>query len=69
MSLSKPDNGGKGGVGVEIPSGVDAAKFVEKYGLSDFMLYMGRIDENKCCPELFKYFIEYKIRREIRIQS
>ena len=62
VSLSKPDNGGKGGVGVEIPSGVDAAKFVEKYGLSDFMLYMGRIDENKCCPELFKYFIEYKKR-------
>ncbi|MBR1796703.1 MAG: glycosyltransferase family 4 protein [Clostridiales bacterium] len=62
VSLSKPDNGGKGGVGVELPSGIDKDAFIEKYGLSDFMLYMGRIDENKCCPEMFKYFIEYKKR-------
>lgn len=61
-SLTKPDNGGKGGVGVELPSGIDKEAFISKYGLSDFMLYMGRIDENKCCPELFKYFEEYKRR-------
>ena len=61
-SLSKPDNGGKGGVGVELPDGIDADGFRQKYGLDNFMLYVGRIDENKCCPELFKYFAEYKKR-------
>jgi len=61
-SLGKPDNGGKGGVGVEVPDGVDVEKFKSKYGLDNFMLYIGRIDENKCCPELFKYFLEYKKR-------
>ena len=61
-SLSKPDNGGKGGVGVELPSGIDGEAFKKKYGLDNFMLYVGRIDENKCCPEMFKYFAEYKKR-------
>jgi len=61
-SKNKPDNDGRGGVGVEIPEGVDAKAFKEKYGLDKFILYCGRIDENKCCPELFKYFAEYKKR-------
>ncbi len=61
-SLNKPDNGGKGGVGVELPSGIDGEAFKQKYKLDDFMLYVGRIDENKCCPELFRYFTEYKKR-------
>ena len=26
------------------------------------MVYVGRIDENKCCPELFRYFAEYEKR-------
>ena len=59
----KPDNLGKGGVGVEVPENVDPEGFKKKYGLDDnFVLYIGRIDENKCCPELFKYFVEYKDR-------
>lgn len=58
----KPDNDGRGGVGVEIPEGVDASAFKAKYKLDRFILYVGRIDENKCCPELFRYFIEYKKR-------
>lgn len=61
-SVSKPDNGGKGGVGVELPSHIDADEFKKKYNLDNFMLYVGRIDENKCCPELFKYWEEYKKR-------
>lgn len=62
VTLNKPDNGGKGGVGVELPSGIDGEAFKAKYNLDNFMLYVGRIDENKCCPELFKYFAEYKKR-------
>lgn len=61
-SIYKPDNNGRGGVGVEIPEGVDAKAFKAKYNLDNFILYVGRIDENKCCPELFRYFEEYKKR-------
>lgn len=61
-AAGKPDNDGRGGVGVEIPNGVDADAFKAKYGLDHFILYVGRIDENKCCPELFRYFTEYKKR-------
>lgn len=60
-----PDNKGIGGVGVEVPSDVSASAFKEKYNLNgDFMVYIGRIDENKCCPELFRYFREYKNRHK-----
>lgn len=60
-----PDNGGIGGVGVEVPSNVSAEAFREKFGIKDkFIIYVGRIDENKCCPELFTYFREYKNRHK-----
>lgn len=58
----KPDNDGRGGVGIEIPDGVDAEGFKKKFGLDDFIIYVGRIDENKCCNILFDYFREYKKR-------
>ena len=62
-SFFKPDNSGRGGVGVEVPAHPSGEMFRSRFGISgDFMLYMGRIDENKCCPELFKYFAEYKRR-------
>lgn len=57
------DNNGFGGVGVEVPDEVNAERFRKKYNIDDpFMVYIGRIDENKCCPELFRYFREYKNR-------
>lgn len=60
-----PDNDGIGGSGVEVPDGVSATAFREKFGIEgDFMIYVGRIDENKCCPELFTYFREYKNRNK-----
>ena len=59
------DNKGIGGVGVEAPPVVDAEAFRKKTGITgDFMVYIGRIDENKCCPELFRYFREYKDRHK-----
>ena len=60
-----PDNKGIGGVGVEVPENVSAEAFREKFGIKDkFIIYVGRIDENKCCPELFTYFREYKNRHK-----
>ncbi|MCI1268618.1 MAG: glycosyltransferase family 4 protein [Ruminococcus sp.] len=51
------------GTGVEIPSVPDAAAFREKYNINDeYIIYVGRIDEGKDCPMLFKYFLEYKKR-------
>ncbi len=48
------------GVGSEIPRDVDPNRFRAKYGIeSPFVIYVGRIDENKGCPELFDYFIRY----------
>ncbi len=53
-----------GGAGVDIPESVDAERFKQKYGLSNFMIYVGRIDEGKNCHRLFQYFLEYKKRND-----
>jgi glycosyltransferase involved in cell wall biosynthesis len=48
------------GVGSEIPSSVDPARFREKFAIPDpFVIYVGRIDANKGCAELFEYFVRY----------
>ena len=48
------------GVGSEIPRDVDPIRFRRKFGIeSPFVIYVGRIDENKGCPELFDYFTRY----------
>jgi glycosyltransferase involved in cell wall biosynthesis len=48
------------GVGLAIPDNVDGARFRAKYGIdSPFALYIGRIDDNKGCSELFDYFTRY----------
>ncbi|MDE3156853.1 MAG: glycosyltransferase family 4 protein [Acidobacteriota bacterium] len=48
------------GVGSEIPASPDAARFRQKFKLPGrFMLYVGRIDENKGCGELFQFFRTY----------
>ena len=58
----KPDNDGKGGVGIEVPSDIDPEAFKKKFNVDDFVIYVGRIDENKCCNILFDYFKEFKKR-------
>ena len=50
------------GIGIDIPDCVNPESFREKYGLCDYLLYTGRIDESKNCPQMFMYFIEYKKR-------
>ena len=48
------------GVGVDIPEQIDAERFKKKYGLDEYIIYVGRVEESKGCDWLFKYFIEYK---------
>jgi glycosyltransferase involved in cell wall biosynthesis len=48
------------GVGSMIPAVTDAARAKQAFGLSrPFLLYVGRIEENKGCAELFDYFRRY----------
>lgn len=53
-----------GGIGIDKPGDVDADAFKEKYGLDNYIIYVGRIDEGKNCHVLFKYFGEYKKRND-----
>lgn len=49
------------GVGSALPPRLDAEGFRRKHGLDcRFMLYLGRIDENKGCRELFAFFRQYR---------
>ncbi len=51
------------GVGSEVPTTVQPARFRQKYNIrGPYAIYVGRIDENKGCRELFSFFDEY-IRR------
>ena len=50
------------GVGIEAPNESKLFDAKAKYGLDDYIIYVGRIDENKGCGTLFRYFSEYKKR-------
>jgi glycosyltransferase involved in cell wall biosynthesis len=46
------------GIGSEIPIRTQPDRFRQKYGITDrFALYVGRIDQNKGCKELFAFFL------------
>ena len=48
------------GVGSAVPDDVDPDRFRRRTGITDsFALYVGRIDENKRCNELFDHFRRY----------
>ncbi len=48
------------GIGSEIPAHSSAARFRQKFDIRDrFAIYVGRIDENKGCAELFAFFQRY----------
>lgn len=51
-----------GGIGIEEPASADPDDFKKKFGLDNYLLYIGRIDEGKNCHILFNYFKEYKKR-------
>jgi glycosyltransferase involved in cell wall biosynthesis len=57
------------GVGSEIRDDASAARFRERTGIAGcFVLYVGRIDENKGCRELFDYFQRYAAEVSDRMQ-
>ena len=48
------------GVGSDVPDRTDPARFRRKYRINrPFAIYIGRIDENKGCGQLFEYFQRY----------
>jgi glycosyltransferase involved in cell wall biosynthesis len=48
------------GVGAEVPPHVDATRFRQAFDIQEpFVIYVGRIDRNKGCAELFEYFARY----------
>jgi glycosyltransferase involved in cell wall biosynthesis len=52
------------GVGSEIPDHPQAARFRRNHQVRrPFALYLGRIDENKGCPEMFAHFLRYAAER------
>ncbi|MEF9969236.1 MAG: glycosyltransferase family 4 protein [Ruthenibacterium sp.] len=57
------------GVGVEVPQSVHPEAFREKFGITDdYFIYVGRIDEGKDCPRLFRYFLEYKKQHQNKVK-
>jgi glycosyltransferase involved in cell wall biosynthesis len=48
------------GVGSDVPRSTQPARFRSKYNIrGPFAVYVGRIDENKGCQELFDFFLGY----------
>ena len=49
------------GVGTEVPSSYSAERFRRKHDVEGpYLLYIGRIDQNKGCPHLFDHFLRFK---------
>jgi glycosyltransferase involved in cell wall biosynthesis len=49
------------GVGSELPERLDPEGFRRRHGIEGrFALYVGRIDRNKGCPQLFEFFERYR---------
>lgn len=58
------------GTGVNAPTEVNPNAFRQKYNLDGpFIVYVGRVDPNKGCSTLFKYFQKYKAEsgRDLRL--
>ncbi len=52
------------GIGSNVPNAVQPARVRQKFNISGpYAVYVGRIDENKGCKELFDYFGQYLARR------
>jgi glycosyltransferase involved in cell wall biosynthesis len=50
------------GVGSEVPARTDPARFRRRHKINrPFAIYIGRIDANKGCSELFDYFLRYAV--------
>lgn len=49
------------GVGIDVPGEISAGTIAE-FQDKNYIIYVGRVDEGKDCPRLFRYFMEYKRR-------
>ena len=57
------------GVGSEIPQNAVAERFRRTYDIrGPYVLYVGRIDENKGCRELFQFFQQYLFNQRRPLQ-
>lgn len=53
------------GVGSRLPERANGDQFRSKYGIQGpFLLYIGRIDENKGCGQLFDFFLKFREEKE-----
>ncbi len=60
-ALERPLPGEIVGVGSALPASMGESAFRKRHGiLGPFLLYVGRIDLNKGCPELFDHFLRYR---------
>jgi len=58
------------GIGSDIPPAPDPVRGREKFGLTRrFILYVGRIDANKGCDELFQLFLSYLRVSYLKLQD
>jgi glycosyltransferase involved in cell wall biosynthesis len=56
------------GVGSDVPQNPQPARFRQKFGIrGPFAIYVGRIDQNKGCKELFDFFQAYAKDRSGRL--
>jgi glycosyltransferase involved in cell wall biosynthesis len=56
------------GIGSDVPDRTDPARFRRAFGIQGpFVVYVGRIDENKGCPELFTFFQRFVQERRSRL--
>lgn len=52
------------GMGVDLPKKYDPQEFRKKHNIHyDYVIYVGRIDPNKGCQEMFDYFIKFFTQR------
>jgi glycosyltransferase involved in cell wall biosynthesis len=52
------------GIGSEVPDTTRPERFRRKFGIdARYLIYVGRIDENKGCRELFDFFSHYSSRQ------
>jgi glycosyltransferase involved in cell wall biosynthesis len=57
------------GVGTEVPPVSSGERFRGRHGINgDYILYIGRIDENKGCHRLFEYFLRFKTETGSRVK-
>ena len=63
LSRNEEISGDTVGVGIDLPREFFPQKFREIHGIEGpYVVYIGRIDENKGCSELFDFFLRYKER-------